>query len=126
LNAAFVINKEMGSSFYIYTQTAYRFRIYRPLFGEFKFGAGWQRNFHPADAYEYKNGNWKSIEGGKSIVIVPVGVSLFYKQNKEEKLIPFISFQAIPSLFYNETLPLSFYNIFQAGVKIYFKSNSKK
>ena len=125
LNGAFVVNKEMGSSFYIYTQTAFRFRIYHSLYGESKLGVGWQRDFHSTDAYEFKNGAWTKIHGGKSLLIIPVGISFSYKLNKDEKFVPFISYQVLPSLFYDDVLPLSFYNIIQAGVRVHFMSTHK-
>ena len=125
LNGAFVVNKEMGSALYIYTQTAFRLRIYRSLYGEFKLGVGWQQDFHPTNAYEFKNGDWEKVNGGKSLLITPVGISFSYKPKKTEKFVPFISYQVLPSLFYNDVLPLSFHNIIQAGVRIQFISSHK-
>lgn len=125
VNGACVVNKEMGSSLYAYTQTAFRFRIYRPLYGEFKLGAGWQQDFHSTDAYEYTNGDWVKINGGKSLLIIPLGVSFSYERNKNEKYVPFISSQILPSLFYDDVLPISFYNLFQAGIRMHFSSTNK-
>lgn len=123
VNGAFVLNKEMGSSFYLYTQSACRFRIYKPLHGEVKLGLGWQRMGHPTDAFKYVDGQWTQVTGGKSLLIVPIGFSLSCKLKGEPAISPFLTYQILPSVGYDDVLPLSFFNLFQAGVRVHFKSN---
>jgi hypothetical protein len=125
LHAAFARNKAMGNAVYLYTQTAFRYRIYRPWRSEVKLGAGWQRNFHPVDAYKFKNGEWIKVQGGKSLLIVPVGISVFYKRSETASLVPFLSYQLLPTFFYDDVLPLSFYDLFQAGARFHLKANKQ-
>jgi len=118
----YYLNKEAGNGFFTYTQTVYRPTIYKHFFAEVKAGVGWQRVFHPVDAYEFQNGTWTSVTGGKSQLIVPLGISVGYNDYSTNTYVaPFISYQVIPSLFYDETIPLNFYSLFQIGTRIHFK-----
>jgi hypothetical protein len=115
----------MGNGFAIYTQTNYRPMIYNYFYIEIKAGLGWQRIYHPVDAYEFKNGNWEKTIGGKSQLIVPLGFSIGYDCNSTKNHIaPFITYQIIPALFYNDTVPLNFYSFFQVGTRIHLKSKT--
>jgi len=122
IQAGYYFNKDAGNGFFTYTQTVFRPTIYKGLYAEVKAGIGWQRVYHPVDAYEFQNGNWTSVAGGKSQLIVPLGISVGYNDYKEKTYAaPFISYQIIPALFYDETIPLNFYSLFQVGTRIHFK-----
>ncbi len=118
----YYLNKEMGNGFFTYTQTVFRPTVFSNFYPEIKAGIGWQRTFHPVDAYTYQDGNYSKVPGGKSQLIVPLGVSVGYNKYSEQTyLSPFVSFQVVPSLFYNDGIPLSFYSLFQVGTRIHLK-----
>ena len=122
LQVGYYLNKEAGNGFFIYTQTVYRPTLFNHFYPELKAGIGWQRVFHPVNAYEFKDGQWVSDAGGKSQVIVPIGISVGYNKYSEKTYAsPFISYQVIPALFYNDGIPLSFYSLIQVGTRIHFK-----
>ncbi len=118
----FCRNKNIGNNFWIYTQTAYRPTVVGNFYGEIKGGLGWQRNFHPVASYKFANGAWVSSHAGKSQIIVPFGISAGYYQAQNSTFIaPFATYQVIPALFYNRSIPLNFYSAFQMGTNIYVK-----
>ena len=120
--AGYYFNNDAGNGIIAYTQTIYRPTIVDHFYGEIKAGIGWQRVFHPVDAYVYENDQYVSTAGGKSQLLVPLGISIGYDDYKEKTyLSPFISYQVIPALFYNDGIPLSFYSLFQVGTRIHFK-----
>jgi hypothetical protein len=120
--AGYYFNRDAGNGFFTYTQTVYRPTLFNDFYAEVKFGLGWQRVFHAVDAYVYENGNYVSTAGGKSQLIVPLGISLGYNDYKQNTYAaPFISYQVIPALFYNDGIPLNFYSLFQVGTRIHFK-----
>lgn len=124
LQTAYYRNKEAGNGFFICTQFIYRPVVFKHLYSEIKAGIGWQRIYHPVQAYEFKNGNWVSVGGGKSQLIVPLGISIGYNTVALRTFIsPFISYQVIPALFYDETIPLNFYSLFQFGTRIHLIYN---
>ena len=111
--AGYYLNKEMGNGFFTYTQTVFRPTVFSNFYPEIKAGIGWQRTFHPVDAYKFEDGSYVPTPGGKSQLIVPLGVSVGYNKYSEQTyLSPFVSFQVVPSLFYNDGIPLSFYSLF--------------
>jgi len=118
----YYLNKEAGNGFFTYTQTIYRPTIFKNFYAEIKGGVGWQRVFHPVDAYEFHDGKWELTQGGKSQLIIPLGISIGYSDYKPDTYAsPYISYQVIPALFYDETIPLNFYSLFQVGTQIHFK-----
>lgn len=120
--AGYYFNRNAGNGFFTYTQTVYRPTLFNDFFAEVKFGLGWQRVFHPVDAYKYENGNYVLAGGGKSQLIVPLGISLGYNDYKQNTYAaPFISYQVIPALFYNDGIPVNFYSLFRVGARIHFK-----
>lgn len=122
IQAGFYLNKEAGNGFFTYTQTVYRPTIFKHFYSEVKAGIGWQRVFHPVDAYVFESGKWIKRVGGKSQLMVPLGISIGYNDYKANTYAsPFISYQVIPALFYDETIPLNFYSLFQIGTRIHFK-----
>lgn len=125
--AGFYLNKDAGNGFFTHTQTVYRPTVFQHFYPELKAGIGWQRVFHPVDAYEFVDGKYVSTAGGKSQVIVPLGISIGYNNySTKTYLSPFISYQVIPALFYNESIPLSFYSLFQVGTRIHFNYSKIK
>ena len=117
----YYLNKEAGNGFFTYTQTVYRPASFNHFYPELKAGIGWQRVFHPVKAYEFQDGNWLPVAGGKSQLIVPVGISVGYNNYSEKTYAsPFVSYQVIPALFYNKGIPLNFYSLFQVGTRIHF------
>lgn len=118
LHFNYFFNKEMGNGFFIATQTTYRPKIYRHWYTELKAGIGWQRIYHPTNAYKFKNGNWEKTPGGKSQLIIPIGLSIGYGCSGKTPLSLFITYQIIPALFYNDTVPLNFYSLIQLGIYI--------
>ena len=113
------LNREIGNGIFINTQIGYRSLIYRNFYGEIKAGVGVLRVFHPSQAYKYENGEWKKTVGGKTQLSAPVDFGLGYSFAAGlGGLSPFISYQIIPSLFYNTTLPLNFYTNFLIGLRI--------
>lgn len=121
--AGFYLNKDAGNGFFTYTQTVYRPAVFKYFYPEVKAGIGWQRIFHPVDAYEYVDGNLTPTAGGKSQLIVPLGISVGYNKYSENTyLSPFISYQVMPALFYNDGIPLNFNSLFQVGTRIHFKN----
>jgi hypothetical protein len=122
VQAGIFLNKESGNGFFTYTQTVYRPAVFHHFFPELKAGIGWQRVFHPVESYKFENGSWVSSLGGKSQLIVPLGISIGYSNYHEHTYAaPFISYQVIPALFYNDGIPLSFYSLFQLGTRIHFQ-----
>jgi hypothetical protein len=122
LQAGYYLNKEMGNGFFTYTQTVYRPTVFKHFYPEVKVGIGWQRAFHPVDAYVFDIGIWTRDAGGKSQLIVPVGISIGYNDYRATTYAsPFITYQVIPALFYDDVLPLNFYSLFQVGTRIHFK-----
>ncbi|MFI5134922.1 MAG: hypothetical protein ACHQD9_03615 [Chitinophagales bacterium] len=120
--AGFYLNRDAGNGFFTYTQTVYRPTVFKHFYPEVKVGVGWQRVFHPVDAYVYENGNYVSTAGGKSQLIVPLGISIGYNDYSTNTYAsPFISYQVIPALSYNDGIPLNFYSLFQVGTRIHFK-----
>lgn len=120
--AGFYLNSEAGNGFFTCTQMVYRPTVFQHFFPEIKAGIGWQRVFHPVETYQFENGNWVSTAGGKSQLIVPLGISVGYNDySPKTYLSPFVSYQVIPALFYAKDLPLSFYSLFQVGTRIHFK-----
>ena len=119
--AGFYLNKNAGNGFFAYTQTVYRPAIFKHFFPELKAGLGWQRVFHPVEAFEYANGQLSSTYGGKSQLMVPLGIGVGYNNySSKTYLSPFISYQVVPALFYNDGIPLNFYSLFQVGTRIHF------
>jgi len=122
IQAGYYFNRDAGNGIMAYTQTIYRPTIVDHFYAEVKVGLGWQRVFHPVDAYVFENGQYVSTAGGKSQLIVPIGISVGYNDYKESTYAaPFISYQVIPALFYNDGIPLNFYSLFQVGTRIHFK-----
>jgi len=122
IQAGYYFNHDAGNGFMAYTQTIYRPSIAHHFYAEVRAGLGWQRVFHPVVAYKYENGQYVSAPGGKSQLIVPLGISFGYNNYKEKTYVsPFISYQVIPALFYNEGIPLNFYSLFQVGTRIHLK-----
>jgi hypothetical protein len=120
--AGFYFNNDAGNGFMVFTQAVYRPTVFKYFYPEVKAGVGWQRAYHPVDAYEFQNGTYTQVKGGKSQLIVPLGISFGYnKYSDETYLSPFISYQVIPALFYNEGIPLNFYSLFQVGTRVHFK-----
>lgn len=117
--AGYYLNREMGNGFFVLSQSVYRPAVFNPFYPEVKAGIGWLRVGHPTDAYAFQNGKWKKTAGGKSQLIVPVGVSAGYHFDQAESSVsPFISYQIMPALFYNEVIPLNFYTLIQAGSRV--------
>jgi hypothetical protein len=120
LQAGYYFNNEAGNGFFAYTQTVYRPSIANHFYAEVKAGAGWHYVLHPVNAFVYENGNIRNVAGGKSQLIIPIGISLGYADYSEKSYwSPFISYQLTPALFYNQDLPLSFYSLFQVGTRIH-------
>lgn len=116
------LNKEMGNGFYLQCQTIYRPNLFDYVHPMIKFGIGWLRSYHPVQSYEFIDGEWTKTAGGKSQLIVPIGISVDFKKNSTNPLItPFASYQLVPNLFYDKTLPISFYTFFEAGIKLSLK-----
>jgi hypothetical protein len=120
VQAGYYFNNEAGNGFFTYTQTVYRPTIVDHFYAEVKAGIGWHHVFHPVDAFVYENGNINHVAGGKSQLIIPIGISLSYDDYSEKTyLSPFISYQVTPALFYNDDIPLSFYSLFEVGTRIH-------
>ncbi len=120
--AGYYLNREMGNGFFALTQSVYRPAVFDPFYPEVKAGIGWLRVGHPTDTYAFQNGKWEKAAGGKSQLIVPLGVSAGYNfDNPETSVSPFVSYQILPALFYNDVIPLNFYTLIQAGSRVQFK-----
>jgi len=113
------LNREIGNGIYLNTQFGYRPKIYSNFYGELKAGLSFLRVFHPTQAYEYENGEWKETVGGKSQLGIPLDFGFGYSfASQLGELSPFISYQITPALFYNETLPVNIYTSFLIGIRI--------
>jgi len=122
VHAGYYLNKEAGNGFFTYTQTVYRPTVFKHFYTEVKAGVGWLRAFHPVDAYVFENGKWVPDAGGKSQLLVPLGISIGYNDYSTNTYAsPFITYQVIPAVFYDTTIPLNFYSLFQVGTRIHFK-----
>lgn len=118
----YYFNKEMGNGFQLYTQFVYRPKLTKFIHPEAKIGAGWLRTYHPVQSYKFQNNEWKKVGGGKSQLIVPIGFSLVYNNEKQTRISsPFISYQILPTIGYNAIVPVSFYTQWQIGTKINLK-----
>ncbi|MFW5793788.1 MAG: hypothetical protein ACOCWC_05845 [Bacteroidota bacterium] len=116
------LNKEMGNGFYLQSQTIYRPKLFDYVHPLIKIGVGWHRSYHPVQSYEFIDGDWTKTVGGKSQLTIPIGIGVEYKKNAANKsLIPFLSYQMVPNLYYNKTIPISFYTFFETGIKLKFK-----
>lgn len=117
----FYLNREIGNGIFVFTQSAFRPELTDDFYPELKLGIGWQRVFHPGPAYAFREGAWQTVRDGKSQLIVPLGISAGYDPRKTDTYAaPFVSYQLVPALFYNDVLPLNFYSLFQAGSRIHF------
>lgn len=113
------LNREIGNGFFLGTQLGFRPKIYKKFYGELKAGLSYLRVFHPTQAYEYRNGEWIKIRGGKSQLGIPLDFGFGYSfATHLGKLSPYISYQITPALFYNETLPVNVYTNFVLGFRI--------
>lgn len=114
------LNRELGNSFFLHTQFTYRHRILMVCFAEARAGLGWQRIYHPVQAYRLESGEWKKTPGGRSQVIVPFALSVGYagRPGNTSLLQPFAGYQVVPALFYNAVIPLNFYSMFHLGVRV--------
>lgn len=112
------LNREIGKGIYLSTQFGYRPKIYNNFYGELKVGLSYLRVYHPTQAYKYENGDWKEVIGGKSQIGIPIdfGFGHSFTSNLGE-LSPFISYQILPALYYNETLPVNIYSSFLIGLR---------
>lgn len=116
------INKEMGNGFYFQSQTIFRPNLFKSVKPSVKLGVGWHRTYHPVQSYEFVAGDWAKTADGKSQLTIPIGIGVEYKKNKlDTSLIPFISYQMVPNLYYNKTIPISFYTFFETGIKVNLK-----
>ncbi len=113
------LNREIGNGFYVSTQFVYRQRILKNLHSELKAGLNYLRVFHPTQAYEYDNGTWKEVIGGKSQLGFPLDIGFTYSFNTSfAELSPYISYQILPEFFYNKTLPLNIYTSYMIGLRV--------
>jgi len=113
-------NRELGNSFFLSSQFTYRHRALRVCFVETRAGLGWQRIYHPVQAYRFEDGEWKKTAGGKSQLIVPLSVAVGYagKAGAAQRLSPYLGYQFVPALFYDAALPVNFYSMFNLGARI--------
>lgn len=122
INVGGYLNKEMGNGFLVYSQTAYRPKVFKHLHPGLSIGIGWIHTYHPVDAYAFEDGTWSKTVDGKSQLIIPVGVGIEYnKPTLKPYIVPYLTYQIVPDLFYNDVVQLSFYTIIQLGVKINLK-----
>ena len=113
------LNREIGNGIFLNTQIGYRPAILQNFYGEVKAGIGVLRVFHPSQAYKYENGEWQETIGGKTQLTVPIDFGLGYSLAAGlGELSPFISYQIIPSFFYNTTLPINLYTNFLIGLRV--------
>jgi hypothetical protein len=115
-NSSFIFNKNLGNNFQLYPEIIFRPHFFKVMFTELKLGIGWQINFNPANTYEFNNGQWTKTSSSKSQLIVPIGASVGFETKIFNKNIsPFVSYQTIPALFYDATIPLNFYSVINIG-----------
>lgn len=113
------LNREIGNGIFVSTQFGYLPRIFDNFYGVLKVGVSFLRVFHPTQAYEYTQGEWKETIGGKSQLGFPVDVGFGYSlETGYGQLSPFMAYQVTPALFYNETLPVTIYTTFIVGLRI--------
>ena len=112
-------NREIGNGIYLATHFGFRPRLYQKWFGEFKAGVGYLAVFHPVPAYEFTDGQWEQVRGGRSQLTIPFDIGLGYTINTNSgSLAPYFSYQVSPALFYNQTLPLNLYTNFILGIRM--------
>lgn len=113
------LNREIGNGIYVSSQLVYRPKLIHNFFGEIKAGISYLRTYHPSQAYEFTNGDWKETVGGKSQLGIPFDVGIGFTTTTDfAKLSPFVSYQVVPALFYNKTLPISLYTNIIFGLRI--------
>jgi hypothetical protein len=113
------LNRQIGNGMHISSQLGFRPRIVKDFFGEMKLGVGYLRIFHPFPAYEYVEGEWQRVRGGKSQVLFPMDLGFGYSfSTSVGRLSPSISYQVSPALFYNSTLPLNIYTNFLLSLRV--------
>lgn len=120
LHAGATLNRELGNHFFVQTQFTYRQGFLKTLYAEARAGLGWQRSYHPVEALRFEGGQWISTAGGRSQVTMPFSLSFGYRGDKENPntVQPFVGYQLVPALFYNAVIPLNFYTMFHAGVRV--------
>jgi hypothetical protein len=111
-------NREMGNGLFAISQFVFRPTLTKRVFGELKAGLGGLRLAHPSQAWRFEEGKWKQVTGGSFQLLIPfeVGFGLEFS-TANQSISPFISYQVVPALFYNDTVPLSVYSNIVIGVR---------
>lgn len=118
--AGYYHNRYAGDGLFAHTQFGYRPHI-GPFVGEFKGGLGWLYAFNAQPTQVWRNGEWQTTaRSGKSMAMVPVGVSLGYENcRRRVSLVPFVGYQFMMAVGYNPGVPVVPNQLFQLGSRIY-------
>ncbi len=115
-------NSDMGNGHWLGSQFSYRPNLPNYIQPTMNIGLTWLKSYHPVNIYRWENGEWTECRKGKSQLLIPIGIGLEYKKNNSQpKFKPFVSYQIMPALFFNDILPISFYTLFEAGIKYKIK-----
>jgi hypothetical protein len=114
-------NRAIGNGLMFYTQTAWRPTLVSDVYSEVKVGVGYLYSFRPVESYRQVDGSWLSVgHKGKSMLAIPVGVSLGYdKPSSATYISPFIGYQFVLVKGYNESIPLVPETLVQVGSRIH-------
>lgn len=121
INAIWYHNKALGNGLMLYTQTTWRPGIGSEGFGEVKAGLGYLHSFRPVASLKQVNGNWVSAgHKGKGMLTLPVGISIGYNSVSNNGMVsPFLTYQFMPVLGYNQSIPVVPETLIQPGVRIH-------
>lgn len=122
LNILWYHNKALGNGIATYTQATWRPGLGQDGFAEVKAGAGYLYSFRPNEALYQKGERWMSTRHhGKGMLTIPIGVSLgFNLRNTQSQISNFISYQFLPVVGYNKSIPLVPMTLIQVGSRIHF------
>lgn len=118
-------NRNAGNSLLFMAQPAWRPQIFRDWFLELKLGAGYLYAFRPVESYRLENGRWVSVgKKGKGMLAIPAGFSIGRLFTINDTLIsPFMSYQMMALVGYNESILAMPETIIQIGSRIHINKH---
>ena len=118
-------NRNAGNRLLFMAQPAWRPQIFRDWFLELKLGAGYLYAFRPVESYRLENDRWVSVgKKGKGMLAIPAGFSIGRLFTIKDTLVsPFMSYQMMALVGYNESIPAMPETIIQIGSRIHLNKH---
>lgn len=115
-------NKATGNGWVLYTQTAYRPNLGNAgWYGEVKAGVGYYFVKRPNPGWHQVDGQWKpAAKKGKGMLTIPVGIGAgYHRWSAQTYMAPFASYQFMPALGYNQSVPVIPQTFLQLGTAVH-------